>query len=142
MPKLRSPGHILGDLIKRYYQRRIARSRNRDRSPPRLRLQDWQVVDRISVGRSDYVLLCRVRDPRRGYASLTAREREAARLASTGASSKEIAHVMGIRDSTVGVFLLRASRRLGAVGRKDLIRILRAGPRQTRRTCSVVGDKQ
>ncbi len=83
------------------------------------------MVEKLSVGRTSYVLLRRVQHPTSGFASLTARERDAARLASTGASIKEVGHQMGISDSTVRVLLLRASRKLGAVDRADLIHKLR-----------------
>ena len=95
-----------------------------DLGPPRLRLQDWQVVTEVSVDGAEYVLLRRTRSPRTGMGSLTARERDVVSHARTGASNKDIARVMGISDSTVGVLLLRACRKLKAIDRDDLIRIV------------------
>ena len=93
-----------------------------DPGAPRIRLQDWQVVEKVSVGSTDYVLLRRTKGPQTGVESLTPRERDAVRHACTGASNKDIAWAMGISDSTVGVLLLRACRKLKVVGREALIR--------------------
>lgn len=89
---------------------------------PRIRLQDWQIVEEVSIGSTDYVLLRRTRGPKNGVESLTPRERDAVRLACTGASNKDIAWAMGISDSTVGVLLLRARRKLNVNGRDELVR--------------------
>jgi DNA-binding CsgD family transcriptional regulator len=122
MPKSREPDRLLADVIRIHYGTRGDRRRGHDASPPRLRLQDWQVVEELSVDRAEYVLLRRVGSARNGMDSLTVRERDAVRHASTGASNKDIAREMGISDSTVGVLLLRACRKLEAVDRDDLIR--------------------
>jgi DNA-binding CsgD family transcriptional regulator len=93
-----------------------------DPGAPHIRLQDWEVIDQVSVGSTDYVILRRTRGAKSGIESLTPRERDAVRLACTGASNKDIAWAMGISDSTVGVLLLRARRKLKVVGREELIR--------------------
>lgn len=81
------------------------------------------MVEEIAVGDSDYVLLRRSGSQKTSFESLTARERDALHHASGGASNKEIAYRMGIRPSTVGVLFWRASRKLGAADREDLVRI-------------------
>lgn len=127
MPKPRNPGQLLAELIGLHYdERRAPRSRASEPSAPRLRLQDWRVVEEVAMGGGSYVLLRRVWSPKDGHAALTTREREAARHACAGASNKEIAHQMGISPSTVGVLLSRASRKLGALNRSDLIRMLQS----------------
>jgi DNA-binding CsgD family transcriptional regulator len=122
MPKAREPDRLLADVIRAHYEARADRRRRDEPSPPHLRLQDWQVVEQLSVDRAEYVLLRRVSSARNGIDSLTQRERDAVRHACTGASNKDIAHEMGISDSTVGVLLLRACRKLDAVDRDALIR--------------------
>jgi DNA-binding NarL/FixJ family response regulator len=94
--------------------------------PPRLRLQDWRVVETMSAGTTDYVLLCRTRAPRDAFDALTARERDALDQACSGASNKEIAHRMGISDSTVRVLVSRAARKVGAADRNALLQAYRA----------------
>lgn len=123
MPLRRHLRHWLADLIEFHDREGGTPERARAGGSPQLRLQDWRVVEKISVGSTDYVLLRRVEAPKNGVDSLTARERDALRHASTGASNKEIAHEMGISVSTVGVLLLRAARKLGAIDRNDLIRV-------------------
>jgi DNA-binding CsgD family transcriptional regulator len=92
-------------------------------------LQDWHLIEELSVGDADYVLLCRSRVQKSGLESLTARERDVVRHASSGASNKEIAHRMGIGASTVGVLFWRACRKLGAADRDDLLRTFTSRPR-------------
>src|SRR5262245_55977113 len=125
MSKPLPPEFALAELIEAHYGEEAEPATNCDGSP-RLRLQDWQLVEAILVGSTEFVLLRRVRGPRKGVDSLTARERDAARCAATGASNKEIARQMGISDSTVGVLLLRACRKLGASDRDGLIRCVQA----------------
>lgn len=118
MSSPRKPSRMQADLS----EVRERRPDGDDAGTPRIRLQDWQVVDKVSVGSTDYVLLRRTRGPKSGVESLTPRERDAVRHACTGASNKDIAWAMGISDSTVGVLLLRACRKLKVVGRDALIR--------------------
>lgn len=112
---------VLYELIRVHYER--------PREPvdggagaPRLRLQDWQVVETASVDCVEYVLLRRAVEPKEGLDSLTPRERDAAQHACLGASNKDIAREMDISDSTVRVLLLRACRKLGVANRNALIR--------------------
>jgi len=77
----------------------------------------------MSYDSQDYMLLRRVKRQARGIDRLTAREREVIRLASAGASNKEIAFQMGVRPPTVRVLLWRACRKVGAADRDELIRM-------------------
>jgi DNA-binding CsgD family transcriptional regulator len=87
-----------------------------------LRLKGWRVVDEVSVGSEQYLLLRSTVRPKTGLLSLTEREREAVQLACDGATNKEIAYSMNVSASTVGVLLWRASRRVGAANRDELTR--------------------
>jgi DNA-binding CsgD family transcriptional regulator len=122
MPKPRKLSRMPADLINGDDGRRDGQTDGDDPGAPRIRLQDWEVIDEVSVGSTDYVILRRTRGQKSGVESLTPRERDAVRLACTGASNKHIAWAMGISDSTVGVLLLRARRKLKVVGRDELIR--------------------
>jgi DNA-binding CsgD family transcriptional regulator len=122
MPGPRKPSRVQADLINVHNGLRDGQTDGEDPGAPRIRLQDWEVLDEVSVGATDYVILRRTRGSKRGVESLTPRERDAVRLACTGASNKHIAWAMGISDSTVGVLLLRARRKLKVVGRDALIR--------------------
>ena len=127
MRNRRTPRHVLADLIESHYGRRIEgpRARRGSRGRPDLRLQDWRVVEEISIGSEVYVLLSRAGAEKDGFASLTTRELDAVRHACAGSSNKEIAFLMGISASTVGVLLWRASRKLGAADREALIQSFR-----------------
>ncbi len=116
------PRFVLEDTIESLYGRRIGRAKPGSEPLPRLRLRDWRVIEELSVGPDDYLLLRRVKVDGAGFESLTARERDAVRHACTGASNKEIAYRMGISPSTVGVLLWRASRKFGVADREELIR--------------------
>lgn len=122
MPRSRKSSRIRADLIDLHVGGEEGRTDDGGPGAPRLRLQDWRVVTEVSVGGTDYVVLRRTRGPRSGIESLTPRERDAVRHACTGASNKDIARAMGISDSTVGVLLLRACRKLKVVDRDALIR--------------------
>jgi DNA-binding CsgD family transcriptional regulator len=122
MPRPRKQSRLQADLIDVQDERPEGPTDGDDPGTPHIRLQDWEVVDEVSVGSTDYVILRRTKGAKSGIESLTPRERDAVRLACTGASNKDIAWAMGISDSTVGVLLLRARRKLKVVGRDELIR--------------------
>jgi DNA-binding NarL/FixJ family response regulator len=124
MRNRRHPRHVLADLIESHYGQQVepARARKRSRRGPELLFDDWKVVEEISVGPNRYVLLSRNQVASDGFESLTPRELDAVRHACAGSSNKEIAYLMGITASTVGVLLWRASRKLGAGDREALIR--------------------
>jgi DNA-binding CsgD family transcriptional regulator len=122
MPRARKRSRIPPDLINGDDGPRDGQVDGDDPGAPRIRLQDWEIIDEVSIGSTDYVILRRTKGPKNGVESLTPRERDAVRLACTGASNKHIAWAMGISDSTVGVLLLRARRKLKVIGRDALIR--------------------
>lgn len=118
----------LVEVIRRHYDQPNARTGTTDSRPPRVRPQDWQIVEEISLGSADYILLRRL--PSRGNAldSLTVRERDVLRHACAGASNKEIAYELGISHSTVRVLLSRAGRKVGVRHRAHLLQAYSATP--------------
>jgi DNA-binding CsgD family transcriptional regulator len=86
----------------------------------------WSLVDEFSSSGKRYVLARRNDVAVAGPESLTVRERQAVGYAALGHSNKLIAYEMGISDSTVGVLLHRAARRLGVSSRAELIERWRA----------------
>lgn len=122
MPRPRKPSRKQSERLELHDERRDGQTEGDASGAPRIRLQDWQVVEEVSVGATEYLLLRRTRGAKVGVESLTPRERDAVRHACTGASNKDIAWAMGISDSTVAVLLHRACRRLKVVGRDALIR--------------------
>ena len=58
-----------------------------------------------------------------GLARLTERERQVVAFLALGRSTKEIAYVLGISDSTTRVLLGRAAARLGVRSRDELVRV-------------------
>jgi DNA-binding CsgD family transcriptional regulator len=109
----------------------LARGQLRHDDPPRA-LQLWQpmvnarwtLVDRFEHDGRRYVLARENEPQARGPQALTTRERQVARLAAIGHSSKLIAYELGIADSTARVLLARSMRKLGAHSRADLARLL------------------
>jgi DNA-binding CsgD family transcriptional regulator len=81
----------------------------------------WSLVDHVEVGSRRTVLAVRnapgVPDPR----ALTPRERDILGFALMGRSNKWIGYALGIAPSTVAEHLSRASRKLGARSRTELI---------------------
>ena len=84
-----------------------------------LRSQRWHLMERVLTARREYLVL-RLREA--PDSPLTSRERTAVRLVMGGATHKEVAWLLGVTASTVGVFLWRAARKLGVVGRESLLR--------------------
>lgn len=120
---MNTPGQLLAELIQFHYRPQSQVLGDNPRHP-RLRLQDWQIVEELSILSTRYILLRST--PKDGPDSLTARELDALRRACTGASNKQIGYEMGISTSTVGVLLSRASRKLHAKGRHELVRFFQA----------------
>lgn len=81
----------------------------------------WSLVDHFESDGKRYVLARRNDVPVGGLAALTVREHQATGYAALGHGNKLIAYEMGISPSTVGVLLHRASQKLGAASREDLI---------------------
>ncbi len=121
----RSRHRLLAELIDTFYRQPTEEA---EPAAERIRhplMKGWQVIEEVSVGTDDYILLRRIQPSKvtaAGLASLTRREREALHHASGGASNKEIAHLMKVSASTVGVLLWRAARKLAAIDREDLLR--------------------
>ncbi len=87
----------------------------------------WSLVDHFDSGGRRFIIA-------RGKAAaatrippvrLTGRERDACARAATGCANKVIAADLGVAVSTVGMLLLRATRKLGCASREDLIRAFR-----------------
>jgi len=127
MDHLLAPGFSLATLLEEHFSGELAVRRIGDEvPPPPLRARGWLTVEAVCVGSDVYCLLRRIRTrakPSTGLSALTTREYDAVRLASHGASTKEIAHSMGISASTVGVLLWRAYRKVGVADRAELSRI-------------------
>lgn len=64
-------------------------------------------------------------------ASLTAREREVARLVTTGRTDRQIARALGIAERTVNVHVRHVIRKLGARGRAGVAARVATGDRET-----------
>jgi DNA-binding CsgD family transcriptional regulator len=116
----RRSGFDLVELLAAHFGERVDVARTPVDCLPRLPLKGWRVVDEVAVESELYLLLRSTTRPKTGVHSLTEREREAVRLACGGATNKEIAYLMNVSASTVGVLLWRASRRVGAADRDEL----------------------
>jgi DNA-binding CsgD family transcriptional regulator len=87
----------------------------------------WTVIDRFERdGRRYVVAYPNAPDPRAALDALTARERAVSVAAALGHSNKVIAYELGTAESTVATLLTRASRKVGASSRVELVRIVRA----------------
>jgi DNA-binding CsgD family transcriptional regulator len=121
----RSRGCLLAELIDTFYRQPTEAAEAGEDCIRHPLMRGWRVVEEVSVGTDDYMLLRRIQPSKvtgAGLDSLTPREREALHHASLGPSNKEIAHRMKVSASTVGVLLWRAARKLGAIDREDLLR--------------------
>jgi DNA-binding CsgD family transcriptional regulator len=87
----------------------------------------WTLVDQFESDGAKYVV-AKKNEPRpRGLSALTPTERRVVTYAARGSSTKEIAHTLGIRDTTVRVLLMRAARRCGVESREELLALGRRG---------------
>jgi DNA-binding CsgD family transcriptional regulator len=121
MRDLQSVRRTLAELLDSH-EELVGQGRDTDKRPPRLRLQDWHVVDRLSSDSTEYVILRRVHGREQGSQPLTIRERDVVCRACAGYSNKEIAHQMNISSSTVRVLVSRACRKVSVANRNQLIR--------------------
>jgi len=121
-------GFNLVTLLAAHFGERVNVARTPVDGLPRLTLKGWRVVDEVAVESELYLLLRSTRRPKAGPLALTEREKEAVRLACGGANNKEIAYLMSVSASTVGVLLWRASRRVGAADRDGLTRFFEGHP--------------
>lgn len=120
MCKLCGPAFNLVDLLETHLGARFDIAPLPHDRPPIVRLKQWRAVEGVSIDEHLYLLLQHTPRPRTGCWTLTGRERDAVRLACSGATNKEIAYRMSIAVSTVGVLLWRASRKLEAASREEL----------------------
>ena len=82
----------------------------------------WTLVDTFERDGSRYIVARENEAGPPGLEVLTGRERQIVGLAALGRTNKEIAYALGLAHSTVRVLLLRASRKLGASSRADLLK--------------------
>lgn len=87
----------------------------------------WSLVDKFDRDGQRYVLARRNEARAPGLEALTDRERAVAAYAALGHHNKLIAYDLGIAHSTVRVLLARASAKLGARTREELVERVRAG---------------
>ncbi len=81
----------------------------------------WTLVDQYESGGRRYVLARENAPKPLGVPRLSSRERQVVALATLGRSNKLIAYELGLAFSTVRVLMARASAKLGAANRADLI---------------------
>jgi DNA-binding CsgD family transcriptional regulator len=126
MSGFRQPRRKLAGLIQSHYGRDEQPTRAADEPLAHFDLEGWRVLEVLSVGSDEYLLLRRSQDlgDAPSLAGLAVREREAVRRACAGASNKEIAYQMGVSASTIRVLLWRASKKIGVKGRLELVRRL------------------
>lgn len=86
----------------------------------------WSIVDDFERGGERYVVARANATEAKGPLTLTERERQIVSLLAMGHSSKVIAYELGLSDATVRVLLARAQKRLGAIGRRELVAKFRA----------------
>lgn len=92
----------------------------------------WSLVDYFERGGKRYVLAVENAPVANGPEALTERESQVVAHAAMGQSNKIIAYELGIADSTVRVLIARASAKLAAESRRELIAIYRAHERAGR----------
>jgi DNA-binding NarL/FixJ family response regulator len=81
----------------------------------------WTLVDQYESGGRRYVLARENAPKPLGAPRLSSRERQVVAMATLGRSNKLIAYELGLAFSTVRVLMARASAKLGATDRADLI---------------------
>jgi DNA-binding NarL/FixJ family response regulator len=89
----------------------------------------WSLLDRFEEGGRRYLIAHRNVPAADGPDAFTPPERLVAQYASLGHSNKLIAHELGLSIGTVARHLRRASAKLGARSRVDLVRKLSGEPR-------------
>jgi DNA-binding CsgD family transcriptional regulator len=88
--------------------------------------QTWILVDGDRVGEAGRVLAFTGQPMPPGLKLLSSREREVVGRALARQTNKEIAYELGLADATVRVLMLRATRKLGARTRGELLRMCTA----------------
>jgi DNA-binding CsgD family transcriptional regulator len=92
-------------------------------APAAVRGKGWVVALTLSVDQTEYLVLRRTPGAV-DLSPLSARQLAVVQLACAGQSNKEIAHLMGISNSTVRVLIFRACRKLKVASRAELIEAL------------------
>jgi len=87
----------------------------------------WTLIDHFDAGGRRFVIArgTPASAARRPVGRLTDRERDACARAAAGCANKVIAAELGVAVSTVGMLLLRATRKLRCTSREELIRVFR-----------------
>jgi DNA-binding NarL/FixJ family response regulator len=81
----------------------------------------WTLVDEFEEGGRRYIVARENEVQACGVERLTNRERQVVLHAALGFTNKEIAHALGISDTTVRVLMSRAAVRLGVRSRDELL---------------------
>jgi DNA-binding CsgD family transcriptional regulator len=81
----------------------------------------WTLVDSFEENGRRFIIARENRAGSPGIHSLTERERQVVVHAARGLTNKEIAYTLGVSANTVRVLMARASARLGARSRKELL---------------------
>jgi DNA-binding CsgD family transcriptional regulator len=89
---------------------------------PSLIAERWTLVDDTKGADRRFVLAVENRAPTPGVSLLSPREREVVLRAHRGHRNKQIAYDLGLAQSTVRVLLARASTKVGARSRPELLR--------------------
>jgi DNA-binding NarL/FixJ family response regulator len=84
----------------------------------------WTLVDTYERGGRRYVVVRENQADVGGLESLSTRERQIVAFLALGHTTKEIAYQLGISDSTTRVLLSRATSKLRAKSRQELIRLV------------------
>jgi DNA-binding CsgD family transcriptional regulator len=81
----------------------------------------WSLLDRFESGGEEYIIARRNDGSVLGNETLTRRERQVLSYVALGYENKLIAYTLGVSHATVRVLVARASRKLSAKSREDLI---------------------
>lgn len=127
----RSPG---AHEVLRTALRQVDRARARLRTRPNeahaawhaLVAGRWTLIECFEADGKRFLLARKNGPAAPGLPALSERERQALALAGLGYSNKHIGYVLGLSTSTVGGYLSRAARKLGATSRIELVRVARA----------------
>jgi len=84
----------------------------------------WSLMDQHDSDGRRYILARRNAPAAKAQASLTAREQQVLSYVALGQSNKLVAYTLGLSVSAVANLIARASRKLGATSRVELIQQL------------------
>lgn len=89
---------------------------------------DWYLVDYFDAGGRRFLVARRYKSASRQ--ALSSRQWQVAELVAGGLANKQIAHELGLAESTVATYLAQAMAKLGVRSRMDLPRLLPLERRQ------------